>query len=75
MLFAQLESTVLQENGIDMVAPQAANFDNSERLLEAQIDLALDSMILDLERSMLVDKTDAVTAQQATVATGELQLY
>ena len=54
---------------------QAANAINSERLLEAQIDLVTDCLILDVERSILADKADAVTAQQATVTKGELQLY
>ena len=57
------------------MALQAAYTDDSERLMEAQIGLVMDSMILDLERSTLADETDAVTAQQATTLRGGLQCY
>ena len=66
-----------RKNNIDigLVALQAANTQHAEHLLDDEIQVALQSMALDVEHSLLADKADAVTAQQAQAAEGGLQCY
>ena len=61
---------MLEKNDCDLVALQAMNAHHSERLVEAEATSVLNSKLLDAERSLLQDKADAVTAQQAAADKG-----
>ena len=73
--FALVECNVLQQNSIDLIVLQAANADQAARLVESQVNLTLQLLLIDLERSQLTEKADAVTAQQAAAVRGGLQCY
>ena len=72
-LFADVKTTVLEENIIDLAAQAAANADRAEALVDAEVDSVLSSLVLDVERSLLHDEADAVAAQQVKTVEGELQ--
>ena len=74
-LSAKMGGPVLQKGCIDIyvVALQATNTQHAEQLMDNEIELVLQSMVLDVERSVIADESDAVTAQQAQAAEGGWQ--